>query len=243
MRVFAGATVLLLTACWMLPAQTLDVPRTERLTYDIEWRLIHAGSAVVDAQKTSARLKLESAGLVSTLFKVDDAYGVTYDEPFCATSSTLDAQEGKRHHETRVTFDRARNRADYVERDVLKNAVLHTYDIAIPNCVHDTLGALISLRGLNLSPGQTAQMPVSDGHHSASVKVEAQERETIKTAVSEYKTIRCETFLMNGVVYNRKGRVFIWLTDDARRLPVQIQLRMSFPVGTVTLHLLKEEKL
>jgi hypothetical protein len=48
---------------------------------------------------------------------------------------------------------------------------------------------------------------------------------------------------MNGVVYSRKGRVFIWVTDDARRLPVQIQLRMSFPVGTVTLHLLKEERL
>ena len=168
---------------------------------------------------------------------------MTYDEPFCATSSTLDAQEGKRHHETRVTFDRARNHADAVERDVLKNAVLHTYDVAIPNCVHDTLGALISLRGLALSPGQSVQMPVSDGHHSAAVKVEAQERETIKTAAAEYKTIRCETFLMNGIVYNRKGRVLIWLTDDARRLPVQIQLRMSFPVGTVTLHLLKEEKL
>jgi hypothetical protein len=241
MRVFAGATVLLLTAT--LTAQTLDVPQTERLTYDIEWRLIHAGSAVVDAQKTSARLKLESEGMVSSLFKVEDAYGVTYDEPFCATSSTLDAQEGKRHRETRVTYDRTNKRADYIERDVLKNAVLHTYDTAIPSCVHDVLGALISLRGLTLNPGQTAMMPVSDGHHSASVKVEAQEREQIKTPMGTYQAIRCEPLLMNGVVYSRKGRVFIWLTDDARRLPVQIQLRMSFPVGTVTLHLLKEERL
>ena len=112
MRVFAGAIVLLFTACWMLKAQTWDIPHTERLTYDIEWRLIHAGSAVVDAQKSSARLKLLSEGLVSSLFKVDDAYGVTYDDPFCATSSTLDAQEGKRHRETRVTFDRSKNRAD-----------------------------------------------------------------------------------------------------------------------------------
>jgi hypothetical protein len=239
MRFFA----VLLAACCMLTAQTLDVPHTERLTYDIEWRLIHAGSVVVDTQKTSAHMKLESEGMVSSLFKVDDAYGVTYDDPFCATSSTLDAQEGKRHRETRVTFDRTKNRADYVERDVLKNAVLHTYDVPIPNCVHDTLGALISLRGLELKPGQSAQMPVSDGHHTASVKVEALEREEIKTVNQSYKTIRYETFLMNGVVYTRKGRVFIWLTDDARRLPVQIQLRMSFPVGTVTLHLLKEERL
>jgi hypothetical protein len=115
--------------------------------------------------------------------------------------------------------------------------------VAIPNCVHDVLGALISLRGLTLKPGQSATMPVSDGHHTAQVKVEAQDREELKTATSDYKTIRCETFLMNGVVYNRKGRVFVWLTDDEKRLPVQIQLRMSFPIGTVTLHLAKEEHL
>ena len=104
--------------CWL--RADLGRSSTDRLTYDIEWRLIHAGSVVVDAQKTSARMKLESAGMVSSLFKVEDAYGVTYDEPFCATSSTLDAQEGKRHRETRVTYDRTKNRADYMERDVVE---------------------------------------------------------------------------------------------------------------------------
>lgn len=253
MRISPRVLVLVLpvcwSVCWILPAQlatkkqVLTVPSTERLTYDIEWRLIHAGMVVVDTEKTSARVKLESAGLVSTLYKIDDAYGVTYDEPFCATSSTLDSQEGKRHHETRVTFDRQRNRADFVERDVVKNSVMHTAEVAIPSCVHDVLGALISLRELTLSPGQSALVPVSDGRKSAQVKVEAQQREDIKIAAASYKTIRCETFLLNGVVYNRKGRVFVWLTDDERRLPVQIQLRMSFPVGTVTLYLLKEEKI
>jgi hypothetical protein len=142
MRFFAGAPALLFTAC--LHAQM--IPFAERLTYDIEWRLIHAGSAVVDAQKSSGRVKLESAGLVSTLFKIDDAYGVTYDEPYCATSTTLDSQEGKRHHETRVTYDRAKNRAAFLERDVIKNTVLHSSEMAVPNCVHDVLGALIQLR-------------------------------------------------------------------------------------------------
>jgi hypothetical protein len=37
------------------------------------------------------------------------------------------------------------------------------------------------------------------------------------------------------------GRVFVWLTDDDRRLPVQIRVRMNFPLGTVTLELEKEE--
>ena len=46
---------------------------------------------------------------------------------------------------------------------------------------------------------------------------------------------------MNGVVYTRKGDVWLWLTDDARRLPVQIRLRTTFPISTVTLTLEKEE--
>ena len=247
MRLFFGA--LLLTAGSQLPAQMASrsslpagsAPSVEKLTYDIEWRLIHAGTAVFETQKGNVRLKLDSAGLVSTLFKVNDTYTVNYDEPFCAVNSWLDSQEGKRHHDTRVTYDRSRNRAEFIERDVIKNSVLHSGGVAIPNCVHDVMGALLSLRGLSLNPGQSAQMPVSDGRRTASVRIEAQEREEIKTPTGAHKAIRCEALLMNGIVYTRRGRVFIWVTDDARRMPVQIQLRIAFPVGTVTLHLQKEE--
>jgi hypothetical protein len=43
------------------------------------------------------------------------------------------------------------------------------------------------------------------------------------------------------VVYTRTGRVFVWLTDDEKRLPVQFRLRLNFPLGTVTVELEKEE--
>jgi hypothetical protein len=89
--------------------------------------------------------------------------------------------------------------------------------------------------------GQSAQIPVSDGRKSAPVKVTAQEREEIKTPLGAFKAIRYETDLMNGVVYTRKGDVWIWISDDARRLPVQIRLRTTFPISTVTLTLEKEE--
>ncbi len=59
--------------------------------------------------------------------------------------------------------------------------------------------------------------------------------------MGSFKTVRYEAFMLNGVIYTRKGRVELWLTDDAGHLPVQIRLRMNFPVGTVTLQLEKEE--
>jgi Protein of unknown function (DUF3108) len=244
---FSAGLALLLSACLPVPAQTptLDVrsavSQSDRLTYDVEWRLIHAGTVVIATDKSHASLELESAGIVSTLMKIHDVYRVDYDDPFCATSAVMDSQEGKRHHETKITYDRADNRATYLERDLIKNAVLHSDETGIPNCVQEVVGAFLKLRAMTVEPGQSAQIPMSDGRKSANVKIEAQEREEVKTPVGPFNTIRFEANMLNGVIYARKGRAFIWLTDDARHLPVQIRLRMQFPIGTVTLQLAREE--
>jgi hypothetical protein len=249
MRFSAGAFILLLTACWWLPAQSSSKPETkvepapgaEKLTFAVEWRLIRAGTVTVEARQGQLLLHIESAGIVSTLFKVDDSLTVNYDEPYCAASSDLESMEGMRHHDTRVTYDRSKNHAFFIERDLLKNMVIRETGTDTPNCVMDALGALAKLRVLKLAPGQSAQLPVSDGRRFANVKVDAMERQDVKTPAATYHAIRCQAGLLNNVIYSRKGRVFIWITDDARHLPVQIQLQMSFPVGTVTLQLEKEE--
>lgn len=214
---------------------------TERLSYTVEWRLIHAGNAVIESGPSSVAVKLDSAGLVSTLYKIQDAYRVQFEAPFCATSSLMDAREGSRHRETAITFDRARNRASLIEKDVNKNVIVSKTDVQIPNCVHDVTAALLRLRRTRVEIGQSVQLPVSDGRKYAAVKVEAQEREQVKTPAGTFNTVRYEVNLLNGVVYSRAGRVFVWLTDDNRRVPVQFRLRMSFPLGTVTLELEKEE--
>jgi hypothetical protein len=187
-------------------------------------------------------LRLESSGIVSALLKIQDVYTVEHDDPFCATSSLMDSMEGKRHHETRVTYDRVRNHASFVERDVMKNTVLKEAGTDIPNCVSDVIGGFAKLRAMSVPPGQSVQIPVSDGRRFANVKLQALEREEIKTATGVYQAIRYNADLLNGVIYTRKGQVLLWLSDDARRLPVQIQLKMGFPVGTVTLQLEKEER-
>jgi hypothetical protein len=260
MRQIAGVIALLSTASW-LPAQsaatnpgagkaaaakaetTPVAPPTERFTFHVEWRLIHAGQAVIDARADWAQLRLQSAGLLSSLYKVQDTYSVSYGDTYCAAASVMDASEGKRHHETRVSYDASQNRAFFTQRDIVKGTVVRTADVAIPSCVHDVLGGMLALRRVLIEPGTTIELPVSDGRRNASVKVEAQEREEISTHAGTFKTIRFEAKLLDGVIYGRQGRVFLWISDDPRRLPVQIRLRMNFPVGTVTLELEKEETL
>ena len=224
-------------------------PAHETLSYSIEWRLIYAGDAKLTLEpKTSAgqpdwqsKLHLESGGLVSKLYKLEDNYAVQMKDQFCASSTDFNSMERSRHHQTTVTYDHARGKASYVERDLLKNSVFKTAEAEIPACVSDIIGGLYKLRSLKLDPGQSTQLPISDGKKTVSARVEAQQREQVKTKGGTFNTIRYEVFVFNGVLYARKAELFVWLTDDARRVPVQIRARMGFPIGSITFELEKEE--
>ena len=225
-------------------------PGGEILRYHVEWRLIHAGNAKLSWTPSQAsgsagwesRLDLESVGLVSRLYKVDDRYTSAFDGQLCVTNSVMLTQEGSRRREAMVTFDSQNRKASYLERDLVKKTVVATHEIDIPACVHDVISGLYLLRRLRLEPGESVQIPLSDGKKSIQARVEAQERETVRTRAGSFRTVRYEAFLFNNVFFRRRGRLFVWLTDDPRRLPVQVRIRLPFYIGTVTLELEKEEK-
>jgi hypothetical protein len=228
----------------MVPAGPL--PSSETLHYNVEWRLITAGKmrmsfAATGGASFETKVHMESAGLVSKLFKVEDEYSSSVDRSLCAQSSFFKTHEGSRQRETKITFDPERKKASYLERDTVKNSVLLAHDIDIPACVYDIAGGLYRIRTLNLEPGQTGQVPISDGKKSALVRIDSQRIETIKTPAGVFKAIRYEAFLFNNVIYRRSGRVYIWLSNDRRRLPVQIQVHLQLAIGTITLQLEKEE--
>jgi len=224
-------------------AQNAALPPHEVLTYSIEWRLITAGKVRIEWQQARAssqvNLKLESVGLVSKLFRVQDAYQANLNQDGCAQSTVLTSQEGSRQRETRVTYDD--HKASYLERDRAKNTVLLAKDTEIPPCVHDVAGGLYFLRTLNLEPGHSVNVAVSDGKKSVMAKVEAQQREDVKTPAGVFHTIRYEAYLFDNVLYRRPAHLNIWLTDDRRKLPVQIRVRMQLAIGTIALLLEKHE--
>lgn len=222
--------------------------RPVTLTYQVEWRLVHAGDVRLHWQpggapkSGDANLHLETAGLVAKLYTVNNDYRSKYDPGYCALSTAMDIREGSRQRQTQVIYDRQKARAFFLERDLAKNAQIANAEVATPACVHDVIGGLMALRYVKLEPGQSVNLPISDGKKFAQVRIEAQEREMVKTPLGTYPAIRYEVSLMNGVIYNRSGRVFVWLTDDERRLPVQFRVRLQILIGTINLQLVKEEK-
>ena len=85
------------------------------------------------------------------------------------------------------------------------------------------------------------ELPVSDGKKVIMARVESQAKETIRTPLGQFNATRYEAFLFNGVLYARKGRLFVWISDDDKRLPVQIRVQLPFYVGTITLQLEKTQ--
>jgi hypothetical protein len=236
---------LLLVSAPLVFPQGNSLPGRETLYYNLEWRLITAGKARVEWLQARSgwqvNLHLESVGLVSKLFKVQDDYSANLSQGLCVESSQLSAQEGSRQRATRIGFDYGSRKANYVERDLVRNTVLAQHETEIPACVHDVAGGLFFLRTLNLEPGQSTMVPVSDGKKSVMAKVEAQQREDVKVPDGTFHTVRYEVYLFNDVLYRRPAHLDVWLTDDRRKLPVQIRVRMQFTIGTITMLLAKHE--
>ncbi len=224
-----------------------NLPARETLQYSIEWRLITAGNATLswnaDGQTAhSLKLHLESTGLISKFYRVLDDYSVSLTADLCSASVYMKALEGRRNRETNINFDAHARKANRVEKDLSRNSIIDTHTVDIPPCVHDVVGGLYFLRTLRLEPGQSTQLPVSDGKKSVMARVEAQQREEVKTPSGAYKVIRYEAFLFNDVLYHRSGHLYFWMTDDPRRIPVQIRVRLPYAIGTITLQLEKEER-
>lgn len=242
--------LLMLLACGSVFSQAEQkskYPYPEKLTYRVEWRLITAGTAIVRLSPANpdgwqSTLNLESAGLVTRLYRVLDTYKAVSDQKFCAVSSVLDAQESKRHTVTRLTFANTRHKVEYDERDLLKNTTVKR-ELDIAPCTYEVAGALAALRATSLEPGKSVSFPITDGKKLAYGKIEAQGKESVNAGGKTYQTTRYEAFLFDNVLYRRKGRLFVWMTDDSDHLPVQFRVQLGFPIGTITLELEKQEKL
>jgi hypothetical protein len=214
----------------------------ETFHFGIEWRFVRAGEAQVKwTGESQAELQLKTTGIVASLYKVLDTYHSTYAPGQCIASISLEAHEGRRNRDVKVRFDRENKRAHFLEKDLNTGAIALAKELEIPACAHDVMGGLHKLRQLRPAVGSSIELPLTDGKKVIMARVEAQQREMITTPLGQFSAIRYEAFLFNGVFYGRKGRLFLWVTEDEKRLPIQLRVQLPFYVGTITLQLEKAQ--
>lgn len=246
----AAVCVFALLTCHSLVAQSQPAsqqfPYPEKLTYLVEWRLMDAGSAVVQLERGTAgkgwhiAMDIQSAGLVSRLYRVADTYDVSLNDHFCLASAKLDAQEGKKHNASTLNVQEGGRKLTYEQKDLIqKTSEKKEQDIA--PCTYEIAGALAVVRTLDLAPGKSKVIPITNGKKFTQARIEALTKENVTVDGKKYATTRYEAYLFDNVLYKRRGRLLIWVADAPSHLPVQMRLLLGFPVGTITVSLQKSE--
>ena len=77
---------------------------------------------------------------------------------------------------------------------------------------------------------------VHDGGKNWSVEIQTLGKEKITTPAGEFNTIKVKTYPKYEGVFMHKGEIYIWLTDDARKIPVLMKsiITIGSIVATLT---------
>ena len=213
-------------------------PQHQTLTFSVDWRVFTAGTAVFHLEQQGTEEKVtataDTAGNVNMIFPVADRFSAGLDtKTGCSTGFTKQLSEGRRRVSGDLTFDYANGKQNEINRNLVKGTQT-TKQANIPACVADTLSAIFYVASRPLVVGQQVRFPLADSMRTVTVAMKVEAKEEIKTPAGTFQTVRVQPTADEGIVKNR-GNIWIWYTDDARHMPVQIRARLFF--GTITFHL------
>jgi hypothetical protein len=220
-------------------------PNGQVLYYTADWRLWSAGVASIriDAAGTEEKVTAtaDSTGFVSLLYKVTDRFESYFDrKTFCSTHIFKHSEEGLHKRETNIRFDAVRHKAVLDEKNLRNNETKHA-DEDIPGCVTDVLSGIFYVASLPLEQNAVYTFPLNDGGKTVDVRAHVEGKEQVKTAAGTFNTIRVQPESDTGVLKSR-GKVWIWYTDDAAHMPVQMRARLFWGTLTFSLSRIEREK-
>jgi hypothetical protein len=213
-------------------------PDHQTLTFTVDWRVFTGGIAVFHLEQQGDQLKVsataDTVGAVNMLFPVVDRFQSALDtKTGCSSGFSKQTQEGRRKISSDLVFDAAAGKQTQVEKNLVKGTQ-KTQTTSIPACVTDSLSAIFYAASQRLTVGQDVGFPLADAMRTVTVTMKVEAHEEIKTPAGTFQTVRVQPTADEGVVKNR-GNIWIWYTDDARHMPVQIRARLFW--GTITFHL------
>jgi hypothetical protein len=95
------------------------------------------------------------------------------------------------------------------------------------------------LRAIPLKPGEKMTMPISDNGKNYKVQFEAGASEKVRTPKGDQAALKIRLSVVDDKATSVGKNMFIWISEDERRLPVKLQA--DLPVGSFNL-LLRDVK-
>ena len=222
----------------------------ETLTYEGKISKVIRGIAIADLTLTLAKepngedylvkAEAKSKGTLLKFFRfsfLQEMQSSIDSDGFRAMRTVKHDVQKERVRDSEAVFDYRERRVTYVETD--PNEPMRPprrIASAIDEPSHDLISGIYSLRMLPLAVGKTFRMSVSDSGLVYDVPVRVTARELQKTILGKQWCFRVEpeVFGPNRLI-EREGSMIIWITDDARRLPVRSQV--NSPYGRIEIKL------
>ena len=236
---------------------------TEELVYEGEFsKLLLRGIEIAEFRFTSSRIDNPAiapdqaqAAASQLLFKGDATakgwfrklFGVDFhfnietivdSRSFAVVSTTKIDEQGKRVRLSEAVFDRVNDKVTWTERNPNDpRSTPRVVTSPLNGATHDFISAIYFLRTRQLAVGQTFEIMMSDSGEVFPIPVKVVERKTLKTVLGKKTpTLRVdiEAFGDRRLI-QRNGQMTLWITDDARRLPVRA--RINSDIGTIDIKL------
>ena len=218
----------------------------ERLVYDVSWMGIKAGEATLEVQGvvsvnghqayhlvTTAR----STPLISKIYQVDDrTESFLQIDPLRALRFDKNLREGRYRHSSQTVFDHEKGIATFryldfspVPKGITRldeaerygKYVSHEFPLS-PGAL-DELSVLYYVRTLPLPGNSTVTARVFASRKNWELEVKVLGHESLDTVLGRLETLKVEPVLKFEGIFQQKGRMLVWLTNDAERIPVQMK--------------------
>jgi len=243
-------TTLLVLSGQAIAGEAPDLSRLyregERLVYDVTWFGIRAGEGTLEARGVVSLngqrayhlvTTAQSAPVISKIYRVDDrneSYLAT--DPMRALLFEKHLREGRYRHSSRTVFDHQKGVATfrYLDFSQVPKAITRleeaerygkyvNQEFPLTSGALDELSVLYYVRTLPLLTNTTVTASVFASRKNWELEVKVLGRETLETVLGQRETFKVEPLLKFEGIFQRKGRMIVWITDDAERVPVQMK--------------------
>jgi hypothetical protein len=215
----------------------------EKLTYQIFWGPLVVGRASLEVDGIEQIdghdcyhliAKAKTGGLVNLLFPVDSTTESWLDaEGLFSRKYRQNRLEGKRHRNDETSYNYERKEA--IITDFRKHQEKR---VRLDTHVLDVIASLYYMRAQPLKLDAENKFTVQSGDTNYTVRVCPDQRKNLWVrAVGDVLALRLEPNPTLKVVAANKGRMWFWVSDDTRRLPLIVTSDMQ--IGSAKLVLYK----
>lgn len=235
-----AAVLLVFVAVSGSQAEGLPFQVGEKITYQLKWGVIPAGTVVLEVLPHTTingqparhfRMTTRSSGFIDNIYKVRGVIdGYTDLDLQHSLYYRKKQREGSSKKDIILHFDQDNLTAQYHNQK--KKA---RQPIAIPAGSFDPFSVIYYCRLLDFAGLSMVERPVTDGKKSAMGRMDNRGRQTLMIDGKSYDTYLLEPDIkhVSGVFKKSKdANIFIWMSADERRIPVKLQSQVI--VGSFT---------